>query len=225
MSARARSTAWVVIPGWNEEKYIRTVLAKVAKVTSNIIVVDDGSTDSFARIARTFTPHVLSHAVNLGKGAALKTGCDYAFSKLKASAVIFMDSDDQHDPDDLHKFFQALDEQHQVIFGVRAFDQNMPLVRILSNRALSLIVKFLFGTYVPDIPSGYKALTSTAYKRVKWEATDYSVEMEIAVKVAKYRLDFIPIPVKTIYHDLVRGMTVLDTMGMFGKLLLWRIWL
>lgn len=223
MSSTARSNSWVVIPGINEEKYIGAVLSKVRKITQNIVVVDDGSTDDFARIAKRYTPHVISHAVNLGKGAALRTGCEYAFKTLDASAVIFMDSDDQHDPQDLVRFFEALDQKHQVIFGVRAFDQNMPLIRIITNRFASLLIKLLFGRYIPDIPSGYKALTKRAYQKLCWESTDYSVEIEIAVKVAKNRLNFVCVPVKTIYHDLDRGMTFLDTLTMFGKLIVWRL--
>ncbi len=217
------SSIWVIIPGLNEQKYIGQVLEKVAKYTQNVIVIDDGSTDNFAKIARKYTPHVISHSVNLGKGAALKTGCEYAFNQLDASAVVFMDSDDQHDPSELSLFIKEFASGHDVVFGVRAFDQNMPLIRIMSNRLVSLLIYLMFGTYVPDIPSGYKGLSRLGYQKVKWNATDYAVELEIAVKVAKYKLNFATIPVKTIYHDLQRGMTPLDTVSIMWQLLIWRL--
>jgi glycosyltransferase involved in cell wall biosynthesis len=218
----SKKNIWIIIPGLNEEKYIATVLKKVGKQTNNIIIVDDGSSDSMPKIAKKYTDHVLSHSVNLGKGAALKTGCEYAFKKLKAEAVIFMDSDDQHDPEELPSFIKALTVS-DVVFGVRSFDENMPLIRIMMNRLASLVIYFLFGRYIPDIPSGYKAFTKKAYKKLSWNSTDYAVEMEIAARTAKYKLAYTKITIKTIYHDFDRGMTILDTVRMITKILSWRI--
>lgn len=218
----SKEDIWVVIPGMNEEKYVATVLKKVSKQTRNIIFIDDGSVDKTAKIAQKYTDHILSHAINLGKGAALKTGCEYAFKKIHAKAVIFMDSDDQHDPEELPLFFKALQEYH-VVFGVRSFDDHMPLVRIIGNRLASVTIYFLFGSYIPDIPSGYKALTNTAYKDLEWSSSDYSVEMEIAARTAKKRIKYTVVQIKTIYHDLIRGMTILDTLRMIGKIISWRV--
>ena len=222
MVKKTKDNTWIIIPGLNEEKYISTVLRKVSKQTKNIIVVDDGSTDSMRKIAKKYTNHVLSHSINLGKGAALKTGCEYAFKTLGAKAVIFMDSDDQHDPEELPLFMKAL-ETSDVVFGVRSFDEKMPLGRIIGNRMASVIIYFLFGRYIPDIPSGYKAFTKKAYKKLIWNSTDYSVEMEIAAKTAKSKINYATISIKTIYHDFERGMTILDTVRMITKILSWRI--
>lgn len=222
MSKQLKDNVWIIVPGLNEEKYISTVLKKVLKQSKNIIVVDDGSQDKMAIIAQKLTPHVLCHSINLGKGAALKTGCEYAFKTLKADAVIFMDSDDQHDPEELSLFYKAL-ESSDVVFGVRAFDDKMPLVRIMMNRLASAVIYFLFGEYIPDIPSGYKAISKHAYKKLAWNSQDYAVEMEIAARTAKYKMPFSTIPIKTIYHDLERGMTILDTVRMITKILSWRI--
>lgn len=217
-----KNTTWVIIPGLNEEKYIETVLKKVQKQTNNIIVVDDGSKDRMPQIAKKYTSHVISHAINLGKGAALKTGCEYAFKTLGADAVIFMDSDDQHDPEELQLFYRAL-QTADVVFGIRSFDEKMPLLRIMMNRLASAVILFLFGAYIPDIPSGYKALTKTAYKKLAWNSTDYAVEMEIAARTAKYKIPFETVPITTIYHDFERGMTILDSLRMITKILSWRI--
>lgn len=218
----SKNNVWIVIPGINEEKYIATVLKKVLKQTKNIIVVDDGSTDSMAKIAKKYTDNVLTHSINLGKGAALKTGCEYAFKKLGAEAVIFLDSDDQHDPDELPLFMKAL-ETTDAVFGVRSFNEKMPLLRIILNRLASFIILVMFGKYIPDIPSGYKAMNKTAYKRLAWNSADYAVEMEIAARTAKYKVKFQPIPIKTIYHDFDRGMTIIDTVRMITKVIGWRI--
>lgn len=210
------------MPGLNEQAYINKVLKKTTKYTKNIIFVDDGSTDSTAIIAQKVIKHVLVHPVNLGKGAALKTGTEYAFKNLNADAVIFMDSDDQHDPKDLGLFKTKLNQDSQVVFGVRSFNKNMPLARILMNRFASFFILLIFGRYIPDIPSGYKALSKKAYEKVVWESRDYTIELELAVKVARHNIPFTTVDIKTVYHDLDRGMTILDVLRMITNIISWR---
>jgi glycosyltransferase involved in cell wall biosynthesis len=215
------SGIWIVIPAHNEQKYIGTVLEKVSKYTKQIIVVDDGSQDSTSDQSQKFTKHVLKHQVNLGKGAALKTGCEYAFKVQHAEAVIVMDSDDQHDPAELPLFVAAL-QNSPVVFGVRSFN-GMPKVRVYGNIVLSKLVQLLFGMYIPDILSGYKAFTADAYKTIYWESSAYGVELEIAVRIAKSKAKHATIAIKTIYHDLERGMTVLDATAIISQVISWRI--
>ncbi len=215
---------YVVITAYNEAKYLGRFLEKLSKNTRNLIVVDDGSTDQTAQIAQKYTKHLLIHPVNLGKGAAMKTGADYAFDIFKADAVIFMDGDDQHDPLDLDKFYNFFKLQKQgLVFGVRAFDQNMPLIRVLGNRFTSFLVKILFGIYLSDIPSGFKAMSRNVYQKLAWQSSDYGVELEIACKTAKHKIPFTEISIKTIYHDLDRGMNLTDAFKMIYKIILWRI--
>ena len=215
---------YVVVTAYNEEKYLTRFLEKLVKQTRDFIVVDDGSVDDTAKIAQKFTKHLLVHPVNLGKGAAMKTGADYAFKILQADAVIFMDGDDQHDPLDLTKFDDFFKLQKQgLAFGVRAFDQSMPLIRVLGNRFTSFLVKILFGSYLADIPSGFKAMSKAIYQSLRWQSSDYGIELEIACKTAKLKIPFTEIPIKTIYHDLDRGMNLNDAFKMIYKIILWRI--
>lgn len=213
---------WIVIPGYNEHKYISTVLAKVRSFHNQVIYVDDGSTDNSAEIALQATPNVLVHPINLGKGAALKTGCDYAFEVCDADAVIMMDADDQHDPAHIPTFIQALQEGNPLVLGIRDHQQ-MPFFRRAFNQLSSELVKYLYGQYVPDIPSGYKAFTKDAYQQLRWEAKTYEVEMEIAVRAAKMHVSFVTLPIATIYHDFSRGMTMLDVLSALGHIITWRI--
>lgn len=215
---------YVVITAYNEAKYLASFLQKLKAKTPNFVVVDDGSADDTAKIAQKFTKHLLVHPVNLGKGAAMKTGADYAFKILQADVVIFMDGDDQHDPVDLAKFYNFFMLRKQgLAFGVRAFDQNMPPIRVLGNQFTSLLVKILFGTYLSDIPSGFKAMSKAVYQKLRWQSSDYGVELEIACKTAKLKIPFTEISIKTIYHDLDRGMNLNDAFKMIYKIILWRI--
>ncbi|HCR81187.1 MAG: hypothetical protein UY13_C0002G0298 [Candidatus Pacebacteria bacterium GW2011_GWB1_47_8] len=217
------SKTWIVIPGFNEAKYLATVLKKTLKQTPRIIYVDDGSHDHSAQIAQKYLEHVIIHEVNLGKGAALKTGCDYAFNFLKAQAVILMDADDQHNPAEIPLFVQQLRKGSQVVLGARSLFSKMPLVRKIGNAFTSAVMLILFWRYIPDILSGYKAFTRRAYRKLYWEATDYSVELEIAAKIAMNRLQFSLVSIKTIYHDLDRGMSIIDAIKVALKIVSLRL--
>ncbi|MCB9800803.1 MAG: glycosyltransferase family 2 protein [Pseudomonadales bacterium] len=219
------ASVWIVMPGLNESRYVRTVLKKVKNYTDNIIFVDDGSTDDTVEQAEKEITHVLHHKINLGKGAALKTGCDYAFNELGANTVIMMDSDDQHNPAELPKFIEAMKSaKAEVVFGARKVDGQMPFFKRMMNKCASMSIKLLFGgQFIPDIPSGYKALSKKAYPKLRWDSLGYQVEMEIASRVSRYKIPFTSITIDTIYHDHDKGMTFLNTLDLFHSILWWRI--
>lgn len=112
ITTMSKAQPYIVIAAYNEARHLGQLLKKINTINPKIIVVDDGSTDSTAQIAQRFTKHCLNHQTNLGKGASMRTGADYAFNQLKADYVIFMDGDGQHDPNDLKHFFALLNQQH-----------------------------------------------------------------------------------------------------------------
>lgn len=219
MSSAIESKTWIVIPAYNEEKYLKTVLQKVLKYTPNVIVIDDGSADGTTTVAQSFPVYSLKHKVNLGKGAALKTAVSFAFDQLFAEAIVMLDADDQHDPSELPLFFKSLANGNQIVFGIRQEPKNMPWLRLKINRLGSFLTFLLFGKYILDIPSGYKAMTKAGYQKVSWEANDYAVELEIAAKTAKAKLPYDYVTIKTIYHDTDKGMTVLDVFSVLRHLI------
>lgn len=211
------------MPGFNEEKYIKTILGKTKAITKNIVFVDDGSSDKTYQIACKQVKHTLKHKINLGKGAAMKTGCEYAFSELGASNVIMMDSDDQHDPKELSLFFKKIKNGDKLIFGIRKIDKTMPIFKRLANRALSYLLLILFGRFIPDIPSGYKAFSKTVYRQISWGASGYEVEAEIAARSARYKIPFSTVCISTIYHDMNKGMSFLDALKLASPIFSWRL--
>lgn len=214
----------VVIPNFNERVRIFPVLKDLEKFGFPVVVVDDGSIDfDDQKLTGRKNIVVLKHKINLGKGAALKTGCDYAFS-AGAEAVILMDSDGQHKVEDLPGFVKALGtHKYDVVFGSRNLNMGVPLVRYLGNKFASVLVATLFGIYVSDILCGYKALTKKAYGKVKWDSPGYGVETEIAALTGKNKLRFCEVPVATVYYDKVKGVTLLDAIGIFIDVIFWRI--
>jgi len=211
----------IVVPAYNESKYIGKFLDKLSQVSNNILVVDDGSSDKTLEIAKSKGVSCLSHMVNLGKGSALKTGCDYAFKKMFADAVVIMDGDDQHVVEDIKLFEKELKKGTQVVLGVRQLDAKMPLMRILGNKSMSILINLLFGRYIADIPSGFKAFTKSAYKKIYWHSASYEVETEIAVRIAKSKIDYKEVPISTIYHDKEYGFNILDASKILLKLPYW----
>lgn len=211
------ASTWIIIPAYNEQKYLDTVLKKANEHSNNIVVVDDGSTDDTSKIAQQHNVRLLVHRVNLGKGAALKTGCDYAFGKLSAKHVIIMDSDDQHDPSELPLFQTAL-KKHDMVLGVRDLSK-MPLFRQFANKYLTFVILLFFGKNIPDILSGYKAFSKNIYNKIRWDSAAYGVELEIAISIAQNNIPHTIQPIKTIYHDLSRGMTLLDGLSIIGHVL------
>lgn len=213
-----KNQIWVVVPAFNEKAYIERVLKKIREYTQNIIVIDDGSTDGTADLAKKMGICTLRHRLNTGKGASLRTGCDFAFNYCGAKAIVIMDADDQHEASELPKFFEKFAGGNQVIFGVRE-EPNMPWLRLKLNRLGSFVNFLLFGVYILDIPSGFKAFTKEAYQKLRWFADDYAVELEIAARTAKNRFAFSYIDIKTIYHDMNRGMTAFDVINTVKYLL------
>jgi glycosyltransferase involved in cell wall biosynthesis len=212
---------FIIVPVYNESRFIGRFLDKLLVHTKNIVVVDDGSKDTTCAIAKGRGVECLSHPVNFGKGEALKTGCDYAFKKLGADAVIIMDGDDQHLVSDLTLFEHALKNKAQVVLGTRQVDAQMPLMRILGNKAISISINLLFGGYIADIPSGFKAFTKSAYKTLRWHSKGYEVETEIAVKILKNKLNYQEVPISTIYHDKEYGFSLLDSWRILIKIPFW----
>lgn len=212
----------VIIPGFNEEKYIGSVVRKTKKIHDLVVYVDDGSSDASAKRAEENGALVISHEVNLGKGAAMKTGADYAFENLNADAVIFMDADDQHDPREITKFVQAL-HKSGAVFGVRNQGASMPLLRYMGNKLASVSLNLLFGGYVDDIPSGYKAFSRDAYSKIRWKSMGYEVETEIAVRVLGKKISHTSVDIDAIYHDTDKGMTLLDAIHICTCILQWRL--
>ncbi len=211
----------IIIPVSNESSHIQSVVKEISPSALPVVIVDDGSTDDSVRLAKELTPHVLRHDTNLGKGAAMQTGAEYAFYSLGAKYCIFMDGDGQHSAQDIEQFVSALKAGHDRVFGIRDIWRKMPRHRGLGNRAVSQYVAWRFGVYIPDILSGYKGFSRAGYESVKWEATGYEVELEIAVRVARQKLSFQTLSIETIYHSLDRGMNVLDALHLLTKLPLW----
>lgn len=214
------SNLWVIIPAKDESKRIIGILDRVKKFASNIIVVDDGSKDNTYEAAKSKGVIVLRHLINLGKGAALKTGCDFAVKK-GANILIVIDADGQHEPEEIPNFLNAL-EGNEIVFGYRAFNVSMPFILRFGNSFINLTTKLLYGVSLKDTQCGYRAFTADAYKNIRWNASDYSMESEMIANVGKNHLKYKEMPIKTIYLDKYKGTTILNGIKIVMNMFLWR---
>lgn len=213
----------VVIPAYNEAKTIGSVLTEIQKVAQHIIVVDDGSSDATAAISQQAGVLVVQHKLNLGKGAALKTGCDLAVSR-GAQRLVVLDADGQHNAQLIPDFLSSLDQGYDIIFGCRTVPKSMPLVMRFGNKLISDLFGMLYQIKVPDTQCGYRAFTAAAYKQLRWEAQDYFVETEMLINTGRKKLKHCTLPIETIYAEKYKGTTVLDGVLIVVKLLGGKLW-
>jgi len=215
------SKFWAVIPAYNEEKSIADIVKKTKKYIANVIVVDDGSKDKTKEIAEKSGAVVLRHIVNLGKGATLKTGCNYALMK-NAKFIVVLDADAQHDPDDIPRFIEKL-EKYDIVFSYRKLGGRMPFVLRFGNWLISRTVMLLYNVDLIDTQSGFRAFSREAYKKIRWNASDYSMESEMISRAGKQRLKYVQIPISTIYSDKYKGTTILDGVKIVLNMFWWRL--
>lgn len=218
-----KENCWVIIAAYNEEKHILELTKKVlAQGFSNVVVANDGSRDKTAELAGKTAAIVLTHITNLGKGAVMKTGADYAVAH-GAKAMIFIDGDGQHNPAELPLFVNALNHGNQIVFGCRRQNKKMPFVRQLGKHLTHATVKLFYNLDLEDVLSGYRALTKDAYEKVRWDSHDYRVESEMIARAGKNNLCYTQFEIDTIYHDHYKGVNIFDGIKMLFYLVWWRM--
>lgn len=218
----SKNNYYVIVPVYNEQKHIRSLLNNVHKYTKNIIVVNDGSSDNTQQILENI-PFVTTVCLykNQGKGAAMKAGTELAWKK-NASAIIFMDGDNQHNPLFLPTFFKLLDEGNDFVIGVRILKTTVPLYRKLGNILLMSAVKLLFNISLEDLLCGYRGMTKKGYKKILWTSMGYGVETEMIANIGMQNLKYQTVVVDTTYIDKYKGFSVKDGLLILILLPFWR---
>jgi glycosyltransferase involved in cell wall biosynthesis len=191
---------WVVIPVYNEGPVIKRVINKVREAGySNIIVVNDGSTDQTREFIKSSGCMYVEHKLNRGKGAALRTGIAAALSKT-ADVVVTMDGDGQHDAHDLPALVTpVVTGQADVVLGTRFDRQQMPPFRVIGNGVANTVTRLLSGLAVHDSQSGFRAFSRRALVAIKAQADDYAFESETIQEIRRRGLTYTEVPIRTIY--------------------------
>ena len=190
----------VVIPAYNEENKIGEVVERINKIgeVEEIIVVDDGSTDSTALEAEKKGATVLKHPKNIGKGKALLTGFKYAIEKGYES-VITMDGDGQHLPEEIPSFLKVADKADIIVGSRMQKPEGMPPIRFFTNLLTSLLTSLLAGRRIKDSQSGFRLIKTHVLKNLSLTATKFDIESEILIKAGKKGYRIMEIPITTVY--------------------------
>lgn len=186
----------VLMPVYNEEAGLETILQRVAAVEMDkeIVVVDDCSNDATPHILERLNMpevRVIRHAVNRGKGAAIRTAIDAA----SGDAIIIQDADLEYDPQDYGALLgPILAGEAQVVYGVRDLSAQKTLVR-WGNKALTWITNLLYGARLHDMETCYKVMLAPIARSLQIECNRFDLEPEITAKVLRqgYRIHEVPV--------------------------------
>jgi glycosyltransferase involved in cell wall biosynthesis len=195
---------FVIIPAYNEQKVITQVVEKVINASYQVIVVDDGSTSSLKPILHHLTAIVLRHNINLGQGAALQTGIEYALEK-QADYIVTFDADGQHQASDIITLIQPLLEGRcDVVMGSRFLmnaSHNMNYKRRLILYLARIFNFITTGLLLTDAHNGLRAFTRKAASHIQIHQNGMAHATELLHIIKKEKLRFIEVPVHVLYTD------------------------
>ncbi len=194
----------ILIPAHNEARAIAGVV-KAARVKGlDVIVVDDGSSDDSARLAREAGAEVLVNFKNQGKGFSLQRGFDHIISR-DYDALITMDADGQHAVEDLDSFVDLFNARHpDIICGNRMTDhKGMPFVRFITNKVMSGLISLVCRQTIHDTQCGYRLISCHVLRNVLLSSSAFEIESEVLIKASKKKYRIASVPVRTIYGDEV----------------------
>ena len=192
-----------VIPAYNEERFIGSVVLKARQHVDRVIVVDDGSTDATGAIAAAAGAIVLRHEPNQGKGAALNTGFHHA-RDLGARAVVLLDGDGQHRPEDIPRLVQpVLDGQADMVIGSRylGLESEIPAYRRLGQRVVTTMTNTCSGVRCTDSWSGYRAFSRRALQCIFFGENGWGVDPEFQFQAREHHLEVVEVPIVAIYEE------------------------
>ncbi len=205
MQKSTRKRTLAIIPCHNEEATIGSVILKTKRFVNQVLVVDDGSDDETKKIAKEAGATVISHKKNRGKGAAIRTGFQYA-RENNFDYVVTMDGDGQHNPLEIPALLEnVVNNGHDISIGFRVGnDSEMPMWRRVGKRVLDYTTSMGTGGYVTDSQCGFRAFNKRAYESIapKLKGESFSVESEQLIQAHELGLKVVNTNVTCKYKDL-----------------------
>ncbi|MBP6889208.1 MAG: glycosyltransferase family 2 protein [Candidatus Moranbacteria bacterium] len=207
MPLQTNADIWIVIPAYNEATIIGDVIHEIRHAGyTNILIIDDGSKDNTLEQARHAGIRALKHRLNRGKGAATKTGIEAA-KLLGADIIVTFDGDGQHDPSDIKKLIEPIQNAHcDVVLGSRLIHcHGMPWYKIIHNKIGNILVWYLYGLYVTDSQSGFRAYSRHAAEVINTQTDRYEYDSEVIREIYLYKLKYQEMPIEVRYTDYSMG--------------------
>lgn len=191
----------VLIPTYNEAKAIGLLISQIRSQNLEVVVVDDGSADNTASIAADQGAVVLRNPDNEGKGASLIKGFNYVKEK-GFDAVITMDGDGQHLPEDIPSFIRLASAQESaVLVGNRmSCLKNMPFLRVITNWMMSWFISKIAKQKIYDTQCGFRLIKKEVLEKLDLTTRKYETESEILIKASRLGFKIESVPIKTVYR-------------------------
>ena len=201
---------WIVVPAYNEARVLAGVISDLKRDGQReIIVVDDGSSDATAEVAARCGAVVLRHPINLGQGAALQTGIEFALAQ-GAEVIVTFDADGQHRAADVVRLVEALHTHRaDFVLGSRFLGSavNMPALRRMLLRAATLFTRLVTGLALTDAHNGLRAMTRRGAQCIRLRQNRMAHASEILSQIAASGFKFVEVPVTIEYsrYSLAKG--------------------
>ena len=213
---------WVIMAAYNEATVIAQVIADVRRCGYPVIVVDDGSVDSSAQVAERAGAVVVRHPMNLGQGAALQTGIEFALAE-RAEFIITFDADGQHRSSDIARLIAALIENDaDFALGSRFLGSSidLPPARRALLRAATLFTRITTGLQVTDTHNGLRAMTRRGASRIALRQNRMAHASELLEQIARSGLRYVEVPVTIEYnvYSLAKGQKLSDLLSILVDL-------
>jgi Glycosyltransferases involved in cell wall biogenesis len=215
---------WVVVPLYNEAPVIARVVTELLKTFPHVVCIDDGSTDGSDAIARAAGARVLQHPVNLGQGAALQTGIEYAVTQPGARYIVTFDADGQHRiADVLGMLERAHANDVAIVFGSRFLDD-----RTKPGWAKKVVLKTAVwvtnrttGLKLTDAHNGLRVIRTDAARQIHLAQDRMAHATEIVLQLGRTKLPWIEYPVELLYTDYSKskGQSLLNSVNILVDLL------
>ena len=194
---------FIIIPAYNEEKNISSVLDELTKKYENIVVVDDASSDKTSEIVSKYPVVLLKHIINRDQGASLQTGNDYALNN-GADLIVHFDADGQFLVDEIQEIINPIiNENYDIVFGSRFMGKESEIPWAKKNIIFPLariVNKAMFGIKTTDPQSGFRAMTRETAQKIIIEHDRKAHCSEILHKAFKYKLKVKEVPITVIYN-------------------------
>ncbi|MBD3313089.1 glycosyltransferase [Candidatus Woesearchaeota archaeon] len=215
---------FIVIPAYNEAESISQVIRGLRKEGyTNVVVVDDCSSDNTAETARKAGAAVLEHVINRGQGAALQTGTDYALEK-GADIIVHFDADGQHDPKEIKDMMDPIKKgKVDVTLGSRFLRKgsNVPLLKRVVLKIGVIFTFFYSGILLTDTHNGFRALSSKAAGRIQinQDRMEHASEIIDQIKKKGIRYKEVPVTIRYTKYSRQKGQSALNSIKIAARLI------
>lgn len=184
----------IILPAKNESAAIGATISGIRQHCPNaeVIVVNDGSTDSTATVAEAAGARVVHHPYSKGNGAAIKTGARAASGEI----IVFMDADGQHDPADIARLLEVLEQGHDMVVGARQKGSQASFGRGLANGFYNKLASWMTGHRIEDLTSGFRAVRADKFREFLYllpNGFSYPTTSTMAFFRAGYSVAYVPI--------------------------------